>query len=296
MSLQSMTGFGEARFDVGPQSYRIEVRTVNHRHLDLKSRLPTELAQLEGPARELIARRVGRGHVSLAVMSATGASATDVFVDRVLARRAYESLSALRDELGCDAPVTLDHVLHVPGVLQSAPPEIDAAAARAAFEVGLDRALTEVARCREAEGARLATDLLSRAGQIERFLEAVEAALPAALAAHRARLRSRLDDLLEGRESQWGDDKLAAEMALLVDRSDVSEELTRIRAHLAALREMIAEPGDAPKGRRLEFLSVELHRELNTLGAKSASVEISHITVDARAENERIREQVANVL
>ncbi len=296
MSIKSMTGYGAASAAAGDDRWNIELRAVNHRHLDLKTRLPRELAALEPRLREVVSARIGRGHLDLTVSPADAVDASrTVRVDLPYARRVHEALTELRAALGLPDPVRLEHVLGFEGVVVATTREVDAAATGRALEAGLEVALGELDAMRRAEGARLEADLRARVAGLEGFTRRVRGEVPGMLEAGRARLRERIATLTAGVDPEWQRERLEAEVALFADRSDVTEELTRLDAHLAAVRDLL-DAGDAePCGRKLEFLAIELNRELNTIGSKASSNTISRLVVDAKAEVERIREQVANI-
>lgn len=296
MAIKSMTGYGSATATAGDDSWHIEIRSVNHRHLDLKTRLPRELAALEPRIRETIAARVGRGHVGVTVTSGeTGETPRTVKLDLVFARRVHGALTELRDALGIADDVRLEHVLGFEGVALTVARGVDAAAAAAAVDVGLGAALDELDGMRRAEGTRLEADLRARVAALRRFHATVQAEVPGMLGAARTRLKEKLSALTAGMDPEWQRDRLEAELALFADRSDVAEELTRLDAHLSAVTDLLDGADHDPCGRKLEFLAIELNRELNTLGAKVSSTAISRLVIDAKAEVERIREQVANV-
>lgn len=296
MSIKSMTGYGSASATAGDDTWTVEIRTVNHRHLDLKTRLPRELASLEPRIREQVAKRIGRGHVGVALTSGeSGEVPRTVKLDLPFARRVHDALSELRGALGLADGVRLEHVLAFEGVASATARSIDLATATERVDAALSAALDELDGMRRAEGARLEADLRARVAALNAFAQRVRAEVPDMLAAARVRLKDRIAAVAAGLEPEWQRDRLEVEIALFADRSDVTEELTRLDAHLAAVSELLDGSDQEPCGRKLEFLAIELNRELNTIGAKISSTPISRLVVDAKAEVERIREQVANI-
>ncbi len=281
--MRSMTGHGRGTAETDDRRVTVEVRAVNHRFLDLKVRVPLE-AEVERRAAEAIRRRVERGAITVSVRE-EGPGTRAVRVDLPLARGVFDALCELQRNLGIQGPISMALIASQPGVLAfGEPPEGDAL-----FLAALDAALEAMVAMRRAEGEALARDLGARLDRLEalaRDITRLAGGMPLALA---ARLRERLDRL----GADVPPERLAAEAALLADRADVTEELVRLASHLKQARELVA--AEAASGRKLDFLVQEMGREVNTVGSKSPSAEISRCVVEAKAELEKIREQVQNV-
>ena len=278
-----MTGHGRGSAETNGRRVTVEVRAVNHRFLDLKLRVPVD-ADTERRAGEAIRRRIERGAVTVSLREEGSATRT-VKLDLPLARGVHAALADLARELGLAAPIPLELVAAQPGVLALGEP----ADGDALFLAALDAALEALVAMRRAEGEALARDLSARLERLEtlaREIGRLAAGAPSVLA---ARLRERLDRL----GADVPPERLAAEAALLDDRADVTEEIVRLDSHLRQARGLVA--SEAPIGRKLDFLVQELGREINTVGSKSPSAEISRCVLDAKAELEKIREQVQNV-
>jgi uncharacterized protein (TIGR00255 family) len=278
-----MTGHGRGSAETNGRRVTVEVRAVNHRFLDLKLRVPVD-ADTERRAGEAIRRRIERGAVTVSLREEGSATRT-VKLDLPLARGVHAALADLARELGLAAPIPLELVAAQPGVLALGEP----ADGDALFLAALDAALEALVAMRRAEGEALARDLSARLERLEtlaREIGRLAAGAPSVLA---ARLRERLDRL----GADVPPERLAAEAALLADRADVTEEIVRLDSHLRQARGLVA--SEAPIGRKLDFLVQELGREINTVGSKSPSAEISRCVLDAKAELEKIREQVQNV-
>ena len=290
--MKSMTGHGRGSAEAGGRKFSVEARAVNHRFLDLKLRAGGIDARAEDAVTQAVRKRIERGAVTLTIRDEGGGGRHALRVDVDAARHAHAVLEGLRQALGYADPVPLELLLAQPGVMGGAEAET-ADESLPALLAALDGALGELVAMRRREGAVLAADLQARIEHIAVLAEAIAghaAAVPAEL---RRRLEERLNKLLAERGTVVDEARLAAEVALYADRSDVTEELVRLRAHLDSLRAAIAE--DAPVGRRLDFLVQEVGRELNTIGSKSQLVEITRRVVDAKSELEKIREQVQNV-
>ena len=292
--MQSMTGFArESGVLADGTAFAWEAKSVNGRGLELRMRLPTGLDALEGPVREAASKRLKRGNVQIGLVMKREARPEPKLDQAVLDRMLALALDVAARIPGA-APPRAEALLTLPGVLRADIPEPDEAALaaqNAALLAAWDRALAALSASRAAEGARLATILTALLDEIAALTE--EAAREAATqpAAQRARLLENLAQLLEpGRVTE---ERLAQEVALLAQRSDVREELDRLSAHIAAARALVAE-GEAV-GRKLEFLTQEFVREANTLCSKSASLGLTRVGLAIKAAVERLREQAANV-
>lgn len=290
--LKSMTGFGTGRARAGEEEISVEVRAVNHKHLEVKVRLPRELSALEPAVLRAVRARCARGAVEVAVRRSTGTASGSVpTVDPAMARAWREALRAVARAVDmADVPTTAQ-IAALPGVIRMEEPLTDLGVAEGALDRALAEALEAVAAMREGEGRALEADLSARLGRVASLAAEVAELAPRTVEAYRARLHERLAELLKG--APVDEARLVQEVALFAERTDVAEEATRLQAHLAAFRGFLA--ASEPAGRRMDFLVQEMHREVNTTGSKSQSTEISTRIVDLKAELERIREQVQNV-
>lgn len=290
--LRSMTGFGSARAQVGAEELTVELRSVNGKFCEVKARLPRELLALEADAVRLVKTRLARGSIELSLRrGSAGGSSRTPRIDEALAASVADSFRGLRDRLGLAGEVSLSDVVAVEGVVvveERAPELADAAAA---LEAAMEQALTTLIAMREREGAALHADLAERIGRIERFAGELAKQAPLAVIEHQERIARRVEELTGG--IPLDPQRLAQEVALLAERSDIAEELTRLGSHIAQFRELLGE--GEPVGRRIDFLVQELNREVNTIASKSTWPGAATITVEAKAELERIREQIQNV-
>jgi uncharacterized protein (TIGR00255 family) len=295
--IRSMTGFGAAEGRVGDQRVSVELRTVNHRFFTPAIKLPGGLARWEGDVREALRARVARGHVTLFARAeresaavAGGLRVDDAQLDAYL--DAHERMTRRRGAHG----VTVDFagLLRLPGVLVEGGAEEPAVEGTAdelvAIVVEAARALTAM---RAAEGARLADVLRDRVAAMEAAYARIAERAPARLIEQRDRLRAAVRELADG--VAVDDARLAQEVAVLADRLDVSEEIDRFRAHVAAFRALLDDPGAEPVGKRLGFLLQEMLREANTTGSKANDAPMLAEVVAVKEELERVREQVENV-
>jgi len=279
--MRSMTGHGRG----AAAGVVVEVRAVNHRHLDIKLRAPVDAA-IEAAVIAQVRGALERGAVTVAVERGAGASGGGR-IDPERARAAHAELDELARALGLAAP-TLALVLGQPGVVRGVAGEpLDEAAVAGA----LAEALMALTAMRAQEGAALATELHARFAAIGVLVERIDAGASDAP----ARLRQRLEERIARAGVALDPARLAQEAAMLADRADVTEELVRLRSHLVQLAALVTVEAPAAVGRRLDFLIQEVGRELNTIGSKAPSAEIVTWIVDAKAELEKGREQAQNV-
>ncbi|HEY8417514.1 MAG TPA: YicC/YloC family endoribonuclease [Limnochordales bacterium] len=289
--LRSMTGYGRAVASAGDRTATVEVRSVNHRFLDLAVRLPRSLMGLEERVRAVVQEQIQRGRIEISVtVEEHGPGDRRVRIDRGLLLALRAALEEARDVLQTPEPVSLSHVLGFPDVLQVEEPPADLDGWWAVVRPALAEALAGVASMRAREGQALAADIAARIEQLRTLAQQVQARAPVVVREVAARLAQRLAELVpQGVDPQ----RLAQEVALIADRSDVSEELARVMSHLTQLQALVDASG--PAGRKMDFLVQELNREWNTIGSKSGDAQISQWVVEAKAELEKIREQVQNI-
>jgi uncharacterized protein (TIGR00255 family) len=296
--MRSMTGHGLgaspfASADGSPRgSIEVELRTVNHRFLDVRVRVPRELVDLSPLFEQLARESLSRGRVDISVRADLLPTARPV-LDRARAKAAYLELVALRDEVAPGADVPLSLLSGVPDLFAPAVRPEDDETLRGASRQAFAAALGALGEMREREGQALATDLKNRLTKVGELADAIAARSPDIVEAQRKRLRERAERLRASVDVGVDDGRLEAEIVLFAERVDVAEELTRLRSHCAQVAGMLNAEGAI--GRRLEFLLQEMQREANTAAAKCGDAKVSHAVVDIKAEIERMREQVQNV-
>jgi len=284
----SMTGFAAAAADLPGVSLAVELRSVNHRFLDVSLRLPDEVRTIEPAVREALAGALRRGKVECRVaLNRAQAAASGLAVDdaqvRKLAAAALEVARIVPDA----APLTVNEVLRWPGVL--AEPTVDPAELAARAIALVEEALRELTAARKREGVKTAAVLEQCCAGIEAQVARVLPRVPAVHAAYSEKLATRLREAgLDANE-----DRLKQELAIFATKVDVAEELARLTAHVSEVRRVIQAGGSA--GKRLDFLAQELHREANTLGSKSVDAEVSQAALELKVLIEQMREQVQNV-
>jgi uncharacterized protein (TIGR00255 family) len=292
--IRSMTGFGRAELAGETVSITVEARSVNHRHLDIGLRLPNAWSGLEGDVRKIVQARVERGRldVSVQVSPLPTQSTRTVRVDSALAQRYVEQARQLAREIGVGGDVDLGWVLGRPGVIEltDAPPA-DAAVVWPLVASALGRALDELVDRRSVEGGALASELRGLGAALTDVLGQMNARAPVAAARREERLRERMGALLAG--TSVDEVRVATEVAVWATKTDVTEELARLRVHLDELALMLDKGGAV--GRQLDFLIQEMNREVNTVCSKADDLELSQAALGAKGLLEKIREQVQNL-
>jgi uncharacterized protein (TIGR00255 family) len=287
----SMTGFGTAEGPVAGGRLRVEIRTVNHRYFNLAPKLPGDLGALEGELRERLRREFDRGHVAVqARWTEYPERAGGLAVDLDRARLVTSRLRELQSALGLGGEVTVEMVARQPEVL-STTSEAAAEVPWTDVEPIVAQAAADCRAMRAREGEALVAELLHRIELLETAAGTIARLAPERLVRERDRLRGAVAELLDGRPVD--DARLAQELAFQADRLDITEELVRFRAHVAAVREALA--ADRPAGKQLGFLAQELGREVNTMGSKANDAEIAQQVIAMKGELEKFREQLENL-
>ena len=290
--LRSMTGFGASDLATAAGRYTVEARSLNHRFLEIIVRLPRELAPLEDRIRALVQGRVLRGRVEVAIMRENyGKRLRTVRIDLDLAKAFASALNELKQALELPGSPDLAMLSALPDLIRIEEQKEDLEAAWTAIAEAVEVALSRLIAMREREGARLTSDLGQRVRRLAERADEIERRAPLVVQEHAARLTRRIEELIGMPPVDEG--RLAAEVAIFADRSDIAEETTRLRSHLAQMQQMLI--GDGPAGRTLEFLVQELGREANTIGSKANDVEISRAVIAVKGELESLREQIQNL-
>ncbi|NUQ12726.1 MAG: YicC family protein [Gemmatimonadaceae bacterium] len=285
-----MTGFGAAEGTVGTARVSVELRSVNHRFFNASIKLPAELSRWEGEVREAMRKRLSRGHITLTARVDRGVAGPPL-IDEVRFGAYVSLLRDLKDRFGLAGDVDVATVLRMPDVMSSIT-EGSEGEVTALVDL-VDAAAASLADSRRQEGERLGAYLLDRVAIVEKALDRIAERAPQRLIEQRDRTRESVRQLASG--VAVDEQRLAMEIAILADRLDVQEELSRFRSHLIAFRRSIADPSDEPVGKRLGFLLQEMLREANTTGSKANDAAILADVVIIKEELERTREQVENL-
>ena len=290
--IYSMTGFGGS--EVVGDGFRIavELRSVNSRFLEVGVRVPRVLGRYEEEIKTAIGRALRRGHISCSIAIEGGSdSELPLGVNRTYLKAYHGLLEEIREAVGLEEPVRLEHLLTQPELILSDVADGSGERYYALAEEGLEEALSALRAQRAAEGERLKEDLEGRLNEISRRLSVIEKESEGISVERYGRLRDRLSQLLGGQELEEG--RLYQEAALLAEKSDITEECVRFRSHCEQFRRYLEL--DEPVGKRLGFLLQEMQREASTMAAKAGKAEITHEAVEIKSVLERLREQAQNI-
>ncbi|MBQ7096049.1 MAG: YicC family protein [Clostridia bacterium] len=293
MSIRSMTGFGRGEGSFGGLNFTVDIKSVNHRYFDFSSRIYKDYAYLEEPIRKRIAESVARGKIDVYFHTEKSAEpiAPEAVVDQSLAKAYLDAANLLGDEFGVNRDLSAARLITLPDVLTLKQPEVDEGEVTKAVLAAVDEALVSFLSMREIEGAKLKADLQANLSFVLKSVEKIEVLAPASVEAYRNRLEEKIRETLQ--EHSVDEGRLLTEVAIFADKVAVDEETVRLRSHLSQFNELLEQGG--PVGKKIDFLIQEMNREINTIGSKCNSIDITRIVVDVKSCIEKIREQIQNV-
>ena len=288
-----MTGFGRAECQEGDYTYQAEIRSVNNRFIEINTRLPKAYVDLEQPLKKLIKTHCSRGSINLTITlgnSNEGSGEWDVKPNLPLAIQYVDALKQIQVSLGIESEIDLKSVVGLRDIIKIEPVTLDPAKKDLILNITTE-VLASLKKMRVEEGKNLQKDLAQRIDAIENHAAEIESRHPEVIKEYQEKLNERIKTLNEG--VGLDETRLAQEAALLADRSDVTEEMTRLKSHLNQFRNFFN--ANEPIGRKLEFITQEINREVNTTGSKSSDIIISNRVIEMKSELEKIREQVQNI-
>ena len=291
--LKSMTGYARAECHTAQYEGVVEIRCYNSKNLDMALHIARAYLPLEERIKTIVTECIHRGRVEMRIDIKVLQDEQQAFdIDGVRARAYRDALQQLQRELSIPGEISLDMLIGAGGIIKPAESERDMDPIWPVVQECLEDALASLDRMRQREGQTLAADLEQRLATIEGHLKQIERASEGLLDIYRTKLLDRIQALTQG-QIEIDPGRIAQEAAFLADRSDISEELVRAASHLEQFRRILA--GEAPAGRKLNFLLQEFNREFNTMGAKTSQTAIAHRVVELKCELEKIREQIQNI-
>ena len=291
--VSSMTGFGRGMAAQDGREMTVELKSVNHRYLDLSFRMPRHISFAEDTLRTALNDSLSRGHVDVYVnYRYTRSDAKEVRIDTALLGAYLKSVKAAAAELREENDMTLSNALRLPDVTDIVEADEDDEAVKALTKEAVDKAIAELITARRGEGERLANDLTERLATVDELRGKIETRAPMVVEEYRIKLNERIEAMLGG-TVEVDAQRLATEVALFADKASIDEELVRLKSHTAQARELLSQSEAA--GRRLDFVVQEMNREFNTIGSKANDAEIAKLVILGKAELEKIREQVQNI-
>ena len=288
-----MTGFGRAECQEDDYTYQAEIRSVNNRFIEINTRLPKAYSNLEQPIKKLIKSYCSRGSISLTISLGFSNDSTgewEIKPNLPLAKQYLDALKNIQNSLGLTGEVDLKSVIGLREIIKIEPVTMDPAKKDLILNITKE-ALGSLQKMREEEGKTLQKDLAQRIDSIETHLADIESRHPQVIGEYQEKLKERIKNITDGLELDEA--RLAQEAALLADRADNTEEMTRLKSHLNQFRSFFNT--NEPIGRKLEFITQEINREINTTGSKSSDIKISKRVIEIKSDLEKIREQVQNI-
>jgi len=290
---KSMTGFGIGEFKDQYYNLSVECKTINHKYLDINPRIPRKLSFLEDKLRFLIKDHLGRGRVDIFVKFETVTSVGSQLVyDAELAKQYYHILKNIKSDFGLEEPISPVDIAKFPDVVKITEAEDDEEILWNMLSDAANKALENLCNMRIMEGKKLEKDILARADLLERSVCDLEKYTDTIEKEYKDKLYARISELLD--DPKVVDEyRLAQEVAIYADKSNITEEIVRFKSHINQLRDTVT--ADEYVGRKMDFLIQEMNREVNTMGSKSSDVSIANLVINMKAELEKIREQVQNI-
>jgi len=287
----SMTGYGRAESGNGIHKFTVEINTVNNRFLEYQMRLPRSLAQLENDIKTILNSKFNRGKINVSITWAEEQAEGTVVLDEAKADDYYRIYQLLKEKYSLEGGLSIRDFAALPDLVKIEKKEEDAQAIWKELEPALEQAADSAVAMRAAEGANLVKDMMARVKSIRAITDEIESLAAQNVLSYQTRLKSRIEELLQ--DTPVDEQRIAIEVTLLADKSDITEECIRLKSHLDQFESSLGEQG--PVGKRLNFILQELNREANTTGDKSAFYEISKRVIMVKEEIERLREQVQNI-
>jgi len=291
--LNSMTGYGRSEKQNGQFTCKAEVRSVNNRFIEVNTRLPKFLSALELPLKKLIKSKCARGSFDLFLTLEKEDSAgadLEIKPNLGLATQYFEAFKKIKDELGLAGDMPIEALLGVKDIIKTEPLTLDTSQEEMILET-VEEAISALIKMRQEEGNNLQKDLAGRLQDIHQLVQNIKERQPVVLEEYRNRLNDKIKTLTEGMDLD--ETRLAQETAIMADRCDISEEITRLGSHFEQFNSMFEKAG--PIGRKMEFVTQEINRETNTIGSKSVDYQVSQSVIEIKSLLEKIREQIQNI-
>jgi len=287
-----MTGFGKGEIKFPGGQIVVEIKTVNHKFFDASLKLPEAIAPFEDRIKEMLQKKINRGKVNVNIIYENNGSKDEVIaINRKLAKSYYAGIVGLKKALGLKEPVGLKELISLPGVINYAATQESLTVLWPKIEKALSAALASLITDREKEGKALHKDFIKRTAAMEKMLAEIKSSSHLSIKEYRERFEKKVRLLTSGHEIDKG--RLEMEVAIFAKNIDISEEITRLKNHLANFKRTLGVNGEA--GKKIDFIAQELHREINTIGSKASDFKISRNVIEVKSEIEKIREQAKNI-
>lgn len=291
--IKSMTGFGRSEYSVNGREYVVEIKSINHRYLDINIRLPRQFSFLEDYTRKVVSKTISRGKIDVNIqVNDFGSELKQVSFDEKLIKLYLEEAILLEKKFGIKNDLSFCRSLQLPEVVK-VEADADEESLIKEFSVVLDNALNKLKDMREQEGSNLKQDLIKKSDNLLVILSKVESKSETIVSDYKTKLQDRINELLKNINLQLDEARIATEVAIFADKSSIDEELVRFKSHIEQLKNTLEL--DEPIGKKLDFIIQEMNRETNTIGSKANDLVISKYVIELKNEIEKIREQIQNI-
>ena len=289
----SMTGFGRGEYKDDNYQFLVECKTINHKYADINIRLPRKLSFLEDKARILVKDYIKRGRVDLYIkLELLGSEDVNLKLDEELATQYVSILKQIKDKFDLVDDISVMNIAKFPDVIKTEEKEDDEDKLWSMLKVALENALLKLKEMRSEEGKKLAEDIQNRCDLLKNYIEDIEKYSYNVVIDYKEKLKNRISDMLED-PSIIDESRLAQEVAIYADKSNITEEIVRFKSHIEQLKNTVVK--NESIGRKIDFLIQEMNRETNTIGSKSSDLNITNLVVEVKSELEKIREQIQNI-
>lgn len=289
----SMTGFGRGEYKDDNYQFLVECKTINHKYADINIRLPKKLSFLEDKARILVKDYIKRGRVDLYIkLDLLGSEDVNLKFDEELATQYVSILKQIKDKFDLVDDISVMNIAKFPDVIKTEEKEDDEDKLWSMLKVALENALLKLKEMRSEEGKKLAEDIQNRCDLLKNYIEDIEKYSYNVVIDYKEKLKNRISDMLED-PSIIDESRLAQEVAIYADKSNITEEIVRFKSHIEQLKNTVVK--NESIGRKIDFLIQEMNRETNTIGSKSSDLNITNLVVEIKSELEKIREQIQNI-
>ena len=289
----SMTGFGRGEYKDDNYYFLVECKTINHKYCDINIRLPRKISFLEDKIRNFIKDYIKRGRVDVYIkLDLLGSEDVNLKFDEILASQYVNILREIRDKFDLVDDISVMNVAKFPDVIKTEEKEDDEDLLWSMLSTALEETLTKLKEMRNEEGQKLAKDVLERCDILQSTIEEIEKNSYNVVIDYKEKLNNRISEILDN-PSLIDENRLAQEVAIYADKSNITEEIVRFKSHIGQLRNTIVK--DESIGRKIDFLIQEMNRETNTIGSKSSDLNITNLVVEIKSELEKIREQIQNI-
>ncbi|MBQ6582351.1 MAG: YicC family protein [Mogibacterium sp.] len=294
--VKSMTGYGRGEYTDGRKTITVEIKAVNHRYCDIYVKMPRRYSYAEEKIKSVIKESMSRGKIEVSVMIDNyGEAENDICLNEAVAAKYYEALKSLENRFGFEngKGLNLGLLANMPDVIKTVPAKEDEEAVIRMLLIPTREAVAEITKMRSVEGAKLAEDLMMRAGIVEDIKNRIAERAPEISREYAEKMQQRIHELLDGK-AEVPEERILVEAAIFADKANITEELVRLGSHIDQLRSFLCTDGEAI-GKKMDFFVQEMNREANTIGSKSNDKDITSWMLDLKAEIEKIREQVQNI-